>query len=246
MRSRQMAGAVNVQFVGTGDAFGSGGRLQACIHVSSPATTYLLDCGCSSLIGLNQRGLDIDQIDTVLISHLHGDHFGGLPFLLLNAKYISQRTRPLTLIGPRGLQKQVEAACDVLYPGTFSSGFNFDLEYIEPGTGQKPSHTDMRHGHCGQALGFKIVSSGRTVAYTGDTEWTETLVPLAEDADLLICECFQYDQPSPSHLDYATLMIHRQRLRCDNIILTHAGDAMLRDQGPLELKVAHDGLRLTL
>ncbi|MDX2494149.1 MAG: MBL fold metallo-hydrolase, partial [Desulfuromusa sp.] len=89
--------------IGTGDAFGSGGRLNSCFHLAAAGEQLLLDCGCSSLIGMQRCGVIPSEIDTVIISHLHGDHFGGIPYLLLEGKYISQRIRPLTLVGPPGL-----------------------------------------------------------------------------------------------------------------------------------------------
>lgn len=248
-----MSKPVKVQFVGTGDAFGSGGRLQTCIHVEAPGGNYLLDCGCSSLIGLRQCNIAVDQIDTVIISHLHGDHFGGIPFLLLDGKYLSQRTRPLTIIGPQGLQVQVEAALDALYPGTLDGGVDFPLTYLELIPKQELQQGpltirawQMRHGNSDRALGLQVTGDGKRIAYTGDTEWTENMVPLAAGADLMICECFQYDQPIPSHLDYMTLLRNRSQLDCRQIVLTHAGDEMLQRQDGLEFPLVYDGFFLEL
>jgi ribonuclease BN (tRNA processing enzyme) len=77
---------LQVRFVGSGDAFGSGGRFQACILLHAPAQDgdVLLDCGASSLVALKQQRQDPNRIVLVLVSHLHGDHFGGLPFLILD------------------------------------------------------------------------------------------------------------------------------------------------------------------
>ena len=244
---------VKVQFVGTGDAFGSGGRLQTCIHVSAPGGNYLLDCGCSSLIGLRRFKLAVEQIDTVIVSHLHGDHFGGIPFLLLDGQYLTQRSRPLTLIGPQGLQRQVEAALDVLYPGTLNGGVDFPLTYLELTPEKVLSHGPleicawtMKHGNSGQALGLQVTGDSRRIAYTGDTEWTENMVPLSAGADLMVCECFQYDQPIPSHLDYMTLLEKRSQLDCRQVVLTHAGEDMLQRQEGLEFPLAYDGFSLEL
>jgi len=248
-----MSEPIKVQFVGTGDAFGSGGRLQTCIHVSGSESNYLLDCGCSSLIGLRRCNIIVDQIDTVIISHLHGDHFGGVPFLLLDGKYLSKRTRPMTIIGPRGIRKQVEAALNALYPGTLNGGVGFPLSYQELSAGSVLQHGalevrawQMKHGGNDRALGLQITDKGKRIAYTGDTEWTEDIIPLAAGADLMICECFQYDQPIPSHLDYMTLQANRTRLDCRQIVLTHAGEDMLKRQENLEFPLAYDGYALEL
>jgi ribonuclease BN (tRNA processing enzyme) len=76
---------VSVQFLGSGDAFGSGGRFQTCIYVWSDATHLLIDCGASSLVAMKRFGVDPLLVDTILLSHLHGDHFGGVPFFIMDA-----------------------------------------------------------------------------------------------------------------------------------------------------------------
>src|SRR6516165_1208979 len=111
---------LTVTFAGCGDAFGSGGRFQACIHLrpetpeapeapGAPAALagpVLLDCGATSLAALRRCGLDPGEIAAVFVSHLHGDHFGGLPFLVLNAQF-ARRTSPLTVIGPPGTARRL-------------------------------------------------------------------------------------------------------------------------------------------
>jgi ribonuclease BN (tRNA processing enzyme) len=88
--------AVTVTFAGSGDAFGSGGRYQACIHLQGRGGPgpVLLDCGATSLSALKHLGLDPGEIAAVFVSHLHGDHFGGLPFLILDGQF-SHRTKSL-------------------------------------------------------------------------------------------------------------------------------------------------------
>ena len=108
---------MKVRFLGSGDAFGSGGRFQTCIHVESGASQLLLDCGASSLIAMRRFGVDPQAIDTVILSHLHGDHFGGVPFLILDGQF-KRRTRPLLVAGPPGVEKRVRDAMEVFFPGS--------------------------------------------------------------------------------------------------------------------------------
>src|SRR5207302_8674683 len=100
-------GQVTVRFLGCGDAFGSGGRFQTCFLVRSDTARFLIDCGASSLIAMNRFGVDPAEIDLILLSHLHGDHYGGLPFFLLDAQILRRRTRPLVIAGPPGLRKRL-------------------------------------------------------------------------------------------------------------------------------------------
>lgn len=239
---------VTLQCVGSGDAFGSGGRLNSCYHLSTAAGTLLIDCGCSSLIGLQRCGLKAEEISTIVVSHLHGDHFGGIPFLLLEGKYSSRRERPLTLIGPEGLQIQVEAALDALYPGAFDDGFEFAVDYVTMTPRKLLSYDhfsleawQVKHGRSTNVYGLRIKAGGKIISYTGDTEWTEQLIPLAEASDLLVAECFAYDKPVPSHLDYQTLLKQRQRLGCRRLVMTHMGPEVLDHLDVLELEAFNDG-----
>jgi len=248
-----MSSQVRLTCVGTGDAFGSGGRLNSCYHLAAAGQQVLLDCGCSSLIGLHRFRLDPVDVDAVIISHLHGDHFGGLPFLFLEGKFVSQRQRPLTLIGPPGLEKQVELALEALYPGAIGKGVDFPLQYLtlDPETpiyiGQmKICCCRVVHGSSAQVYALRIEVAGKSLCYTGDTEWTDNLPELVAGADLLIAECFAYDEPIPSHLDYQTLNQRYDELGCRRMVLTHLGPEMLARQAEVAFEILHDGDLLEL
>ena len=239
---------VTLRCIGTGDAFGSGGRLNSCFHLNYPAGQMLIDCGCSSLIGMQRCGVLPAEIDTVVISHLHGDHFGGIPFLLLEGKYASRRTRPLTLIGPPGLQQRVEAAAEALYPGMVGKKTDFPISYLllDPKKSLQVNGTQIecyrvKHGRSKHVYGLRVGVAGKVISYTGDTEWTDNLLPLAQRSDLLIAECFAYDEPVPAHLDYRTLLQHRSRLGCEKLILTHMGPEMLSRLDQIDLDTVSDG-----
>ncbi|MFK5927793.1 MAG: MBL fold metallo-hydrolase [Desulfuromusa sp.] len=240
--------SVSLCCIGTGDAFGSGGRLNSCFHLNFPTGQMLIDCGCSSLIGMQRCGVIPAEIDTVVISHLHGDHFGGIPYLLLEGKYASQRARPLTLIGPRGLRQRVEAVAEALYPGMLGKKTSFPVEYqlLNPKESLQANSAriecfHVKHGSSQQVYGLRVEVAGKVVSYTGDTEWTDNLIPLAQGSDLLLAECFAYDQPVPSHLDYQTLLHKKKQLDCRRLMLTHMGPEMLERLDLLELETVNDG-----
>ncbi|MDQ6674970.1 MAG: MBL fold metallo-hydrolase, partial [Chloroflexota bacterium] len=124
--------SLDVTFLGSGDAFGSGGRLQACIALRWDGQHVLLDCGASSLIALRRSGIEPTSVDTILISHLHGDHFGGLPFFILDQQF-SRRERPLLVAGPPGLKARTQQAMEVFFPGSSETRQCFELQWVELG-----------------------------------------------------------------------------------------------------------------
>src|SRR5476649_1491076 len=98
--------------IGSGDAFGSGGRFNTCFQLATTGPTVLVDCGASSLVAMRAHGVDPAKVDGIILTHLHGDHFGGIPFLMLDAQHLNRRERPLTIAGPPGTQARMTAAME--------------------------------------------------------------------------------------------------------------------------------------
>lgn len=246
-------GRIRLRFLGTGDNFGSGGRFQACIDVDAGTTRFLIDCGASSLIAMKRAGIDSAAIDAILISHLHGDHFGGIPFFILDAQLISRREKPLTIAGPPGLTRRIREAMEVFYPGSSSVERKFAVRYIEMIEGEMTKAGDLAvlpvrviHGSGAPPYALRVECAGKIIAYSGDTEWTDTLRKVAEGADLFICESYFFEKPMKNHISYRTLLAHRAELGYRRIILTHMGEDALKRRGEIELEVAEDGMEVVL
>jgi ribonuclease BN (tRNA processing enzyme) len=247
-----MTAAVTLRFLGSGDAFGSGGRFQTCMHLSGADGAALIDCGASSLIAMKRDGVDPGEVSAVLLSHLHGDHFGGVPFLILDAQF-ARRTQPLLVAGPPGVRTRVEAAMEVLFPGSTSVQRKFDVEFIELAERQ-PTRVGpatvtgfpVVHASGAPPYALRVEYGGRTIAYSGDTEWTESLIEAARGADLFVCEAYMFDRPVRFHLDYKTIEAQAERLGAGRIILTHMGRDMLARESEARFERAHDGLVVTL
>lgn len=247
-----MAG-VEVTFLGCGDAFGSGGRFQTCFMIRAGQTRFLVDCGASSLIAMRRLGVQPNDIDMILVSHLHGDHFGGIPFFILDAQLISKRSRPLRIAGPPGLAKRIREAMEVLFPGSSQvrHAFAIDFEALAPGESRslgavRVTPYEVSHPSGAPAFALRIECGGRTVAYTGDTEWCEALIPAAREADLLIAEAYFYDKKVKFHLDLETLRAHLDELRPKRLILTHMSADMLARVNELDIECAEDGKTVSL
>jgi ribonuclease BN (tRNA processing enzyme) len=237
--------------VGSGDAFGSGGRFNTCFMVETDRV-ILLDCGASTLVALRGRGIDPNTIDGVILSHLHGDHFGGLPFLLLDAQLPSRRQRPLVIAGPPGTRERINAALEVFFPRSSTMTWRFPLDVIEiaPGEpadiiGLKVATTEVIHPSGAPSTAVRLSDGRRTLAYSGDTEWTDALLPIADGADLFICECYELARPTTGHMSWNYLQARLPLLRARRIMITHMSASVLarldevRASGVL---VAEDGL----
>jgi len=240
-------------FAGSGDAFGSGGRYQACFHLRAPdRAAVLLDCGATSLSALKASGLDPGEIGTVFVSHLHGDHFGGLPFLILDGQF-SRRTMPLTVAGPPGIADRLHQAMETAFPGSAGVRRRFEVDVVELAPGRRSivgaievCAWEVDHPSGAPPLALRLSVGGTIIAYTGDTAWTDALVAAADGADLLIAEAYYYEKAIPYHLRYADLVAHRAELTSRRVVLTHmSGDMLARaEAGQIDLETAHDGLVL--
>lgn len=247
---------MRVTVVGSGDAFGTGGRFQTCIALGADdpaaASHTLLDCGATSAVALQQQGFDLNSIETVLVTHLHADHFGGIPFLVLDGQF-RRRTRDLTVVGPPGTERRLAEAMEVCFPGSTSVRRRFSLRVLEHAE-RTPLVTDrftavpfqVRHSAGAPAYAIRVedAATPARIAYSGDTEWTDALVEVAEGTGLFLCEGYA---PGPVrwHLDLATLQEQRGRLATQRLVLTHLSPAALEaDLNGWD--IAHDGLTMTV
>ena len=240
---------MKVRFAGTGDAFAGGGRFQTCILLETEKRRILVDCGASSLIALKRLEIPVNSIDAVLLTHLHGDHFAGVPFLILNAQMASGRKSPLTVAGPPGTRQRLTDLCEALFPGMTQKvpQYPFDVVEMAPGRanplpGMSILPFEVLHSSGTLSTGLRVEMDDRVVVYSGDTAWTEALIPAAAGADLFIVECYFHTKEVPGHLNYRTLGAHLGELDAKRIILTHMGEEMLAHVGEIPEECAHDGL----
>ncbi len=237
---------VRLTFIGSGNAFADGGRSHACIHVGAPGVSLLLDCGGSALPAI-KREIDPEAIDAIAISHLHGDHFGGIPYLVVE-QHFAGRTALLTIAGPSALAQRLRAAESALYPDFFRKtkvGFPveetvFGANEVELG-GALVSALPVKHVAESDPHGLRVRVGDKLVAYSGDATWSDDLARVAQRADVFICDASFFDTDDPSHISYRTLMSHRAELDCKRIVLTHLGAETLARIGELELEHAVDG-----
>ena len=187
----------------------------------------------------------------MFISHLHGDHFGGLPFLILDGQF-SRHASPLTVVGPPGTAGRLAGTMEACFLGprrrlagsaSRSSTRSGEQRRAVRGRGRA---WEVDHPSGAPALALRLGLGGKAIAYTGDTAWTGALAEAADDADLLIAEAYYRDKEIPYHLRLADLRAHLDQLTTRRIVLTHMSAGMLAAPQEPSFEQARDGLTITL
>lgn len=164
--------------------------------------SILLDCGFTVPSLYWRRRVDQEELDALWISHFHGDHFFGAPALILRF-WEMRRRKPLTVIGPEGVEEVLVQAMNLAYPG-FLSKLNYPLRFIQAEPGQALHELgftwDFALSSHGQPnLALRIDDGEHTLFYSGDGRYTKETTALARHCDLAIHEAFRLDQEVAGH-----------------------------------------------
>jgi ribonuclease BN (tRNA processing enzyme) len=221
--------------------------------VAAVGQTVLVDCGTTSLVGLKAQRIDPNTIDVVVVTHLHGDHFGGLPFLVLDGQF-SRRSAPLVVAGPPGTGVRLAQAMEVLFPGSSRVKRRFPLEVVELARDGAPVDFgaatvrgwEVEHACGAPPLAVTVALGGSVFAYSGDTQWTPALIEASRGADLFAVEAYTYDRSIRYHLDYRTLRTHMHEITAAQTVLTHMSTSMLARLTATDLPAAYDGMTIDI
>ena len=234
---------LDLRFIGTGNAFAPGGL---CWNGFLVEGKYLFEAPPHALQALNKMGQDPNALEAVVISHHHGDHFLGLPFLILHWKY-KKRTRPVRVVGPPGTR---EFATDIglkVYPGLFDSTFEIEWEELRGNesariAGLSLQAVEVQHDtRLSGSLGFLAGLAGRTFAYTGDSALCDAVLDLGRRSEVLISECASVAETIDVHMNLRD-DIPRVRAAMNpasRLFLTHLGSGVTAE-GLANTTVAQD------
>lgn len=246
---------LHVTVVGSGDAVATGGKRQTCFYLQTPLGAMLMDCGPASLAGIQSLNLSLDDLNAVLLTHSHGDHCGGIPFLLL-AMHEIRRINPFRLLGPAHLENHLFQLTELCYPGLWGK-LSFPLTFLPLATtphdiesvGLRITPFSMLHQPDALCLGYRIAwPDGPAMAYSGDTMWNENLPHLAAETQVFFCECSLWEPQGTHirHLSYQELQTHRAKLATQRLILTHLSSSAWAFQDQITEEIAYDGMCLCL
>ena len=218
---------LELSFLGSANAFTPGGRYWSSFVANG---RYVFEAPPTLLPHFKHLSLPLADIRVVFVTHFHGDHFLGLPFLFLEYTYLTPRKEDLFIVGPPGIEAKSEALTEMAFPGLSDAETTYRRVYREVQPGSEHSLAGVRFQalpmrHAGQklaCLGYKLSLDGKTLAYTGDTEMCDEIFLLAEGADVLVLDCSYSDSEGPEHLSLPEVLEVRKRISPrTTIILTH-------------------------
>jgi ribonuclease Z len=216
---------IELLFLGSGNAFAPG-RAYGSFLVDD---RILFEATPTTLPALRELNIPLKDIEYLFISHFHGDHCFGLPFIFLDHYFVTKRKKPLTIIGPKGLKKLSYTLIDLAFPDTRKRySRNFPVKILEVSPGKEYSLKTMTfkvfkmsHGK-NYNLGFSLAYKKKRLAYSGDTGLGPSLLELLQGANIAVLEMTSLDGDYPFHLNQENILEIRKQLPPETrLILTH-------------------------
>jgi len=253
-RDGSKARPVTLTILGTGDAFASGGRAQAGYLLEANGKRILLEAGPGVLAEMKRHGIEADSLDAIIISHLHGDHFSGLPFIFLEYMWERPRRHPVIIAGPRKLEQRTWILMRAMFSRFNLKKIREKVKWIvlDPGesikvAGVKLSTIRSPHTKPDISLSLKIEVNGKTFVFSGDSGWNEELIDFSAGANLLLCECTYFESDHLRfHMNYPELARNRDRFHVGRMILTHLGRETINHTADIQIEMGFDGMKLEL
>jgi ribonuclease BN (tRNA processing enzyme) len=234
-------------FLGTGNAFAAEGSAFNSFVLNG---RYLFDSGPTVLQQIRRAKMNPDDLEVILISHFHGDHFFGLPFLFLEF-WRRDRRKELTIAGPPGIEERAEMLFETGFPGMPVRPNGYRRRYIEvqdglecEAAGLEFTAAKVEHVASLECFAYRGHAGGRTMMYSGDSKLCDGLLRLAPGAEVLVMDCS--NGGDPVHMSQKDVAVVRQKASENaTTIVTHLDGfpPALELDGVL---VAHDLARFRL
>jgi ribonuclease BN (tRNA processing enzyme) len=240
---------MNVKLLGTGTCVPSLHRGSSSYLVQTKEMNILVDVGPSVVRRLLENGFTTRDIDVIVLTHFHVDHTADLSTFLFASNYdVIARTKKLSIVGGKGLNDFYRGLL-VVYPWLTPKSYEISFYEMEEGSikenGMLITTAPMVHNN--ESIGVRI-EANKSVTFSGDTDYTETLVELARDTDLLVVECSFPEKKVNGHLDLAAVQKVVDEAKPKRVILSHLYPDWDEFQGVLHAPylLGEDGMEIEI
>ena len=221
---------IDVTILGSGTCVPSLQRSSCAVLMRTGGATLLFDSGPGTMRRLLEAQTNIFELDYIFYSHFHPDHSAELVPLIFATKYPdgNRRQSPLTIIGGHGLANFF-AGLVAVYGNWIELGDD-RLKFLEldnqSGDFHKFNNFSIESApvvHNPESIAYRITSiEGTSAVYSGDTDYSENLIALSKDVDLLICESAMPDQMQvKGHMTPSMAGEIASRAGARKLVLTH-------------------------
>lgn len=241
---------MRITFAGVGEAFDDK-LANTSILAESDSTSILLDCGFTAASAFWSAARNPLGLDALYISHFHGDHYFGIPALLVRSVE-EQRTKPLTILGQPGVESRIRKLMEMAYSNVMTKA-KFDLYFLECTPGEEVHFGDFKLGfamgdHSMPSLAIRLNSTKHSVFYSGDGRPTDATRQLAAGCGLIIHESFSLKKTVPGHGTVDSSIEFAKTAGAHTLAMVHVTRTVRHGQGPEILAKAQniDGLNVLL
>lgn len=216
---------MEVFFLGVGEACDTRyPNTSLLLNTESGKKSVLLDCGFTTPHLYFKQCSNPNELRALWISHFHGDHFFGVPLLLLRF-WEMDRHEPLFVLGPQHVRQKVFQAMDLAYPG-FLGNLNFSLKFheVEPAS---PVHaagllwSTAENQHSERSLAVRLGDGAKSLFYSGDGRPTRQTCDLARGCGLAVHEAFRFNQDTAGHGSVAGCLDFAGQAGIPHLALVH-------------------------
>lgn len=214
---------MKLTFLGTGEACDPN-RLNTSLLLETGSDYHLLDCGFTVPHAFFDHCHDPEKLKTLWISHFHGDHFFGVPLLLLRLWEMG-RKGPLHIIMGLPAEEKIWTALELAYPN-FQKRLQFPVRFTQLPPGEKFSYRDLHYMSAGTihsqpSFALKIKKEEKSFYYSGDGRATREGKELMQGCDLIVHEAFTLEDKLESHGSIASCLSLQIKSDCNTMALVH-------------------------
>ncbi|MFL6216152.1 MAG: MBL fold metallo-hydrolase [Blastocatellia bacterium] len=250
---------MKLTILGSGTVVPDGARNSAGYFIEAGDVRLMMDCGAGTVHALARMGCDWERLTHLYISHFHVDHVGELASLFFAFKHAmrGERNEPLTIIGPRGLDRVMDGLRHAFGERLFEPKFPVTLNQLEPGEQVELSKTISlavtKTPHTNESLAVRVASGARAICYTGDTDYSEAVARFFNKPSVMIAECsFRERREGVPHLSISDVARLAAMAEAETLIVTHFYFEVDEDALRRELRrdyagnilIGRDGLQL--